>query len=416
MLDEDAIANAMADAYISAMNDVDDAIDNDTIDELVNSSMVIINGFQFCKDHGNEACTPCEGDCRLNNNDTLPKNLYNRLKRTVWAGISPLSRPPINNIYKKYKPIPTGELHPTRRYEFYACHDHHEIDCNVCFDWMEVLEGKEKKEEPATDRRLILGLLKSMGVELPPDTKMRDEVLEKKFSAALTASQSLSSYGASSISPEKLPQWTVRTGKTSAFEAMNRASVTETLRAQESKRSGTADPFPLYENAFMDARQTSRHLAHNFEKGRNALVLRDKDNVQAICIRMLGVYKLDKDTPLISLIYETVTYSNPDEIANVLDFMYHLGSYGQAAQIQATLEEQALFRQLLAENSRRVSAKYRPPKESYEKTFQPSFVVPIGPLSQIDIGKLTQHRMRNMRQQINQSLFPVPVCVVLRSR
>ncbi|KAF8900791.1 hypothetical protein CPB85DRAFT_1228216 [Mucidula mucida] len=145
--------------------------------------MVIINGFQFCKKHGNEACTPCEGDCRLNNNDTLPKNLYNRLKRTVWAGISPL-----------YKPIPTGELHPIRRYEFYACHDHHEIDCNTCFDWMEVLERKEKKVEPATERPLILGLLKSMGVELPPDTKMRDEVLEKKFSAALTASQSLSSY------------------------------------------------------------------------------------------------------------------------------------------------------------------------------------------------------------------------------
>ncbi len=76
---------------------------------------------------------------------------------------------------------------------------------------MEVLERKEKKVEPATERPLILGLLKSMGVELPPDTKMRDEVLEKKFSAALTASQSLSSYGASSISPEKLPLWTVST-------------------------------------------------------------------------------------------------------------------------------------------------------------------------------------------------------------
>ncbi|KAF9004445.1 hypothetical protein BDZ89DRAFT_967050 [Hymenopellis radicata] len=172
--------------------------------------MVVLNEFQFCKDHGNEYCTKCEGDTRLLNNEELPKSTYERLKklspidRILWQ-----KRPPICDVYARFNPIPTGEIHPFRRSELYACEPHRDVDCERCFNWVEILQEKEKMKGAVVDRGQILGLLKSMGIELSPDTKMKDNMLEKKLSGALTASQSLSSFGSSSLNPLELPLWTV---------------------------------------------------------------------------------------------------------------------------------------------------------------------------------------------------------------
>ncbi|KAF9004444.1 hypothetical protein BDZ89DRAFT_1080551, partial [Hymenopellis radicata] len=78
-----------------------------------------------------------------------------------------------------------------------------------------------------------------------------------------------------------------------------------------------------------------------------------------------------------------------NEPMNTIDFTSHFANDSGVSRINATVEEQALFRKLLAENARRVSVSFNPKKESYEKTFRPSFVVPIGPINQIDIGRLT---------------------------
>ncbi len=86
-------AEAVADSIASqCMDELIEAIRNDTLDEYINSSMVVLNGFQFCEDHGNEFCTKCEGDTRLLNNEELPKPTYKRLKKSIWAGIDPRIR------------------------------------------------------------------------------------------------------------------------------------------------------------------------------------------------------------------------------------------------------------------------------------------------------------------------------------
>ncbi|KAF8900790.1 hypothetical protein CPB85DRAFT_1458117 [Mucidula mucida] len=216
------------------------------------------------------------------------------------------------------------------------------------------------------DRGQILGLLKSMGIELSPNTKMKDNMLEKKLSGALTASQSLSTLGPSSLNPLELPLWT-GTGKASAFEAMCRTSMAESLGAYENKVSEKPEPFPLYESAFMDARQTCRHFAYHFAA--------DKGDSQVICIRLLQIYKL--------LLDGCINMGNTAVIGKMTNEVESI------PHINAAVEEQALFHKVLAENARRVSIAFKPKKKRYEDTFKPSFVVPIGPLSQIDIGKLT---------------------------
>lgn len=187
---------------------------------------------------------------------------------------------------------------------------------------------------------------------------------------------------------------------------MNRTSIHEALQNQAARIPGAKEAFPLYADAFMDARQTSRHLARNFEQGMTSMIMRDKEDSQAICIRVrllshvlstsltfsqiLGIHQLDKNTPLVSLIYEIGTSSDPHGINSTIAWVSQLTrATGGLPVIHSTIQEQALFRKLLAENERRVSSSFKPTKTKYETTFKASFVVPISPLNQIDIGKLT---------------------------
>ena len=58
-------------------------------------------------------------------------------------------------------------------------------------------------------------------------------------------------------------------------------------------------------------------------------------------------------------------------------------------QDRCTVQEQALFRKLLHYNSQKLSPNNKPMLESHEKNFKISFLLPVSPLSQFDIGKLT---------------------------
>lgn len=52
-------------------------------------------------------------------------------------------------------------------------------------------------------------------------------------------------------------------------------------------KSPNSDPFPLYENTWMDARQTTMHVARNFEDGVPVMALKDDYEAIAIRVRLL---------------------------------------------------------------------------------------------------------------------------------
>ncbi|KAF9022607.1 hypothetical protein BDZ89DRAFT_199724 [Hymenopellis radicata] len=230
-----------------------------------------------------------------------------------------------------------------------------------------------------------MGLLQSIGIELPASTKLSEDHLEKKFATALTLSQHISS-GQIPINPLTLPMWKTENGNVPASQAIYRTSHAELTKRMELPLDHS---FPLYENSFMDARGTLLELTKAFtELGKDVVILNDPKGVEAICIRILEIYELKTDTPLVALLYLSADKSTPPE--NTASFAhYHMQRLGHMPQIMCAQGEQALLRKLLFQNHQRLSSEFQPAKQRFEQPFKPSFLLPLNPLSQIDIGKLS---------------------------
>lgn len=71
------------------------------------------------------------------------------------------------------------------------------------------LRKSYKSEGRVQTRTDLMGLLQSMGVELPSSTKLSEEDLEKKLATALTFSQGISSSSKFPLNPTKLSAWKV---------------------------------------------------------------------------------------------------------------------------------------------------------------------------------------------------------------
>ena len=98
----------------------------------------------------------------------------------------------------------------------YLCKDHKEADCTNCFDWPKLIRAqnknskKEKEKGKVNDRERVLGLLQSMGVEFPPESKLSDEVLERRLTAALNYAQDMNEFvKVMPLKPGELPLWKV---------------------------------------------------------------------------------------------------------------------------------------------------------------------------------------------------------------
>ena len=109
---------------------------------------------------------------------------------------------------------------------------------------------------------------------------------------------------------------------------------------------------------------------------------------------MLNVHVLDNNTPLISLIYETATAQDQLAGSNMMQFMQTqvmpLGAEN-CGQIKCTLQEQALIRRLLYINSTKLSPAFEGTLSQDQRVFKRSFILPMGPLDQAQISKLTSN-------------------------
>lgn len=135
-------------------------------------------------------------------------------------------------------------------------------------------------------RERKLGLLTAMGIELPSSTKLSKAALEQKLKFALDASQSYSKViGDGLFDPSKLPIWSTNQGK-SASEAVRRGNLHEARSNMMARLSGRENAVDLYENAFMDLRQTLMAFGSIWDQGFCFALLQDKDEEYAICVRV----------------------------------------------------------------------------------------------------------------------------------
>jgi hypothetical protein len=94
----------------------------------------------------------------------------------------------------------------------WACKEHRKADCKTCFDWPKLLRHAKVKKDRGLieDPELIVGLLSSMGINLPANTKLSTERLERKLAAALNCAQDTSTYtDVIPVNPGGLEKWKV---------------------------------------------------------------------------------------------------------------------------------------------------------------------------------------------------------------
>ena len=138
------------------------------------------------------------------------------------------------------------------------------------------------------DREELLYALSSMGVELPPKTKLSVKSLDKKLRKALEASQELKDVlkEEGSVDASKLNEWT-----SSLFENIDRASYEEVTRNSRALQQTGAERSPGRNvNPFYDLRQTLMEIGLGYDRGVKTSLILDEDVTHSIVIRVSAIF------------------------------------------------------------------------------------------------------------------------------
>ncbi|KAI8996668.1 hypothetical protein BD414DRAFT_434731 [Trametes punicea] len=252
--------------------------------------------------------------------------------------------------------------------------------------------------EPLT-RTEILRILQSMGIELPQNTKIPDDTLEKRLRAALDAAQEKSRFP-SQLKPLELAPWPLakadelNSRARPLLDAVKRGNWQEALANYMRGRGACAAP-ELYVDPFMDLRQTVMSLANVLDQGLTWCTVQDPEREKhAINIRFLHVLELDEKTPAIVLLYRPFSQQNAIEGARWCQLQVEKNPRnvgGVGANVTATLLEQKLLLKLLSMNARLLPPDFKFEKQQYEEHYRASVLLPVGPLGFEAIGKLNSN-------------------------
>ncbi|KAJ3816616.1 hypothetical protein F5880DRAFT_1606169, partial [Lentinula raphanica] len=343
--------------------------------------LVYAGSFVFCREHGCEFCNECFCDHRLTNNVQIMDELQAAFPSYSEAQF--MDRPTISYVYDKGVERTPRKLMGSLKCE---CKKHHVLDCSTCFDWAAVAVEKIKLQAKQKNSKVIpidisreekVDFLRSMGLDLSPATRLPQDALEKKFRNAIDACQSFATLIPKlPFDPSTLPVWSTKTCKKPLLEVVNRGNIREAYATLQAKMQGKFSAWDLYENAFMDIRQTIMTLGNNIDNGRKTTIIQDQESKCAICMRVrffrcslcwlclthdskvVDVRMLNEDTPVMIVLYRRGARDSPsfDTVKWVQEVMMTQKPLG--GQIRATPEEQKLLLAVLNANARRLSPDY----------------------------------------------------------
>ncbi|KAF8147737.1 hypothetical protein K438DRAFT_1625856 [Mycena galopus ATCC 62051] len=240
-------------------------------------------------------------------------------------------------------------------------------------------------------REEILGLLASMGIELPPKTKLNATELDKRLSKALDSAQYITRVvPPPPLDPTAYPLWSRTKSSKPVLEAIKRNNVAEATLVSQSKMFGIDNPFPrLYTNAFMDLRQTLMSIANACDNGMIPITLQDKEESSGICMRVSHSQGIRRRNANYIVVFhhdvkDSLSQASFDWISS-----YVSGSavHATMAKVTATVAEQHLLLRLLNQNKKRLVSSYKPTRASTESAFTLSFLLPVGPLGAQEMAK-----------------------------
>ncbi|KAK7685082.1 hypothetical protein QCA50_011919 [Cerrena zonata] len=242
--------------------------------------------------------------------------------------------------------------------------------------------------EEALTRQEILHSLYSMGVELPPATKLPDEALNSRLDDAIKSCQELPdilpSPASSTLRITSLGDWP--SGRLKVAKAIDRANLGEV--AQNSMLN------PELQGSGVDVLGDLRYIVHgfadNWDQKMKAFFLNDPDDQQTltIALRIVHIKRIDDSTPVLTVLYSTYT-PEAVSLAEAWDDEQADPATGQPpTYMKTTLIQQKALLRILKFNSRYVPANFHPDRSALESDFKVSYIFPVGPLSFEALGKL----------------------------
>ncbi|KAI0074273.1 hypothetical protein K474DRAFT_1677252 [Panus rudis PR-1116 ss-1] len=249
------------------------------------------------------------------------------------------------------------------------------------------------------NREETLKLLASMGVELPPQTKLSDEALEERLRKCVRSIQDINTLFPSRPAPlSSYSAWPTKGRHAmSVLEGIRRVNIGEALQIAKARESGLSVEAEVYVNPFGDLRQTVMALGRSWDEGVRCCIVQDPvADVPAIYLRMLEVRKIDSKTPMILLLYHPISDRNSgpgaEWIAEKVRTLPKINAQGEVKimRINATPLEQKLLLRILNFNAKYVPSEYKADKTTAESPFTTSFIIPVAPLSFKELGELNQ--------------------------
>ncbi|KAJ3778996.1 hypothetical protein FB446DRAFT_657227, partial [Lentinula raphanica] len=164
----------------------------------------------------------------------------------------------------------------------------------------------------------------------------------------------------------------------------------------------------------MDIRQMIMTLSNNIDNGRKTTIIQDQEGKCTICMHFfhyslcLLFRMLNDNSPVLIVLYRRGTHDSPsfDTVKWVQEVMMTQEPLG--GRFRATPEEQKLLLAVLNVNARRISPDYfvqvKRHSSGTEAPLALSFLLPIGPINQRDMGNLTHHNscvVVDRRQEAN---------------
>ncbi|KAK7052837.1 hypothetical protein VNI00_004156 [Paramarasmius palmivorus] len=233
-------------------------------------------------------------------------------------------------------------------------------------------------------------LLASMGIEIQSSQRIPENVLDNKLRSAIDAAQYFTGvFGEEKtpVNPATFPRWPLNSP-----QPLGRAVARHNLRESDMLRRTMADPARREENVFMGVRRVLVNIGEQFEKRHPHLLIQDDEETNFICIHVLEVRKIKDGVPMLVLLFGRGTRSLP--LSTLLlwrDEAISMSPDQFIPTVTIGLDEQNLLLAILASNSQRFDGSVSAPRRESEQPFVTSFLLPMGPIGQQDIGKLTNY-------------------------
>ncbi|KDR80994.1 hypothetical protein GALMADRAFT_61129 [Galerina marginata CBS 339.88] len=239
-------------------------------------------------------------------------------------------------------------------------------------------------------REDLLVLLASIGVSLPTNTKISEEDLNKRLTQALDAAQQFRTVIESTpFNPSTFPTWPL---EKNLPEATVRLGIMDGVKMKLSHGPKvSADK----KDTFKEIRTAVMSFAHGIQAGQREFWLTDQlgkfegwgiyARVRVVLLRFS-----QKTLPLFVVLYKELHPVASSSIQDAVEALLTSTNTGVLTGIQTTELERLTMLKLFRMNTKRLTGDFYPEdSKARSQGLKPSFLLPLGPLTMREMGKLT---------------------------